>query len=173
MRTAKTLIRLGGCPGWSESSLGAQSLCWFCHVAAHMVNEHFLSCASSFYYRTVKTMPKAQHKVEIIVLTTFLSHPRKLYASGTQWGWRTNEILIISTYRKNHKISDTRKFAVITLKVEQDGNVSKRCRGNCKQCRPWSDCSCRSSLIWVCTVCQDMSVRKLRKITVHILWNKQ
>ena len=35
MRTAKTLIRLGGCPGWFESSLGAQSLCWFCHVAAH------------------------------------------------------------------------------------------------------------------------------------------
>ena len=28
--------RFGGCPGWSESSLGAQSLCWFCHVAAHM-----------------------------------------------------------------------------------------------------------------------------------------
>ena len=24
-RTAKTLIRLGGCPGWSESSLNAQS----------------------------------------------------------------------------------------------------------------------------------------------------
>ena len=37
MRTAKTLIRLGGCPGWSESSLGAQSFCWFCHVAAHIV----------------------------------------------------------------------------------------------------------------------------------------
>ena len=32
----QTLIRLGGCPGWSESSLGAQSLCWFCHVAAHL-----------------------------------------------------------------------------------------------------------------------------------------
>ena len=29
MRTAKTLIRLGGCPGWSESSLGAQSFAWF------------------------------------------------------------------------------------------------------------------------------------------------
>ena len=36
MRTAKTLIRLGGCPGWSESSLGAQPFCWFCHVAAHI-----------------------------------------------------------------------------------------------------------------------------------------
>ena len=36
MRTAKTLIRLGGCPGWSESSLGAQPHCWFCHEAAHL-----------------------------------------------------------------------------------------------------------------------------------------
>ena len=25
-RTGKTLIRLGGCPGWSESSLGAQTI---------------------------------------------------------------------------------------------------------------------------------------------------
>ena len=33
MRTAKTLIRLGRCPGWSEVSLGAQPFCWFCHVA--------------------------------------------------------------------------------------------------------------------------------------------
>ena len=28
------LIRLGGCPGWSMSLLGAQSLWWFCHVVA-------------------------------------------------------------------------------------------------------------------------------------------
>ena len=28
--------RLGGCPGWSESSLGAQSFCWFYHVVAHI-----------------------------------------------------------------------------------------------------------------------------------------
>ena len=51
---------------------------------------------------------------------------------------------------------------------------------NVKQCRPWSDCSSRSSLIWictvycssrssliwVCTVCPGLSVRKLRIITV-------
>ena len=43
MRTAKTLMRLGGCPGWSESSLGAQSLCWFCHVVAH-VTSCFVLC---------------------------------------------------------------------------------------------------------------------------------
>ena len=34
--TVKTLIRLGGCPGWSESSLGAQTFCWFCHEVAHL-----------------------------------------------------------------------------------------------------------------------------------------
>ena len=27
----------GGCPGWSESSLGAQSVCWFCHEAAQTI----------------------------------------------------------------------------------------------------------------------------------------
>ena len=31
-------IRLGGCPGWSESLLGAQSFCWFCHETAHFWN---------------------------------------------------------------------------------------------------------------------------------------
>ena len=35
LSTQRRLIRLGGCPGWSESSLGAHSFCWFCHVTAH------------------------------------------------------------------------------------------------------------------------------------------
>ena len=38
MQITKTMIRLGGGRGWSESSLGAQSLCQFCRVAAHMDN---------------------------------------------------------------------------------------------------------------------------------------
>ena len=32
------LIILGGCPDWSESLLGAQSFCWFCHEAAQNKN---------------------------------------------------------------------------------------------------------------------------------------
>ena len=44
-RPAKTLFRLDGCPGWSESSLGAHSFCWYCHVAAHVFSE--VSCPSS------------------------------------------------------------------------------------------------------------------------------
>ena len=37
MQTAKTLIRLGGCPGWS-----AQQHCWFCHEAAHITSENVI-----------------------------------------------------------------------------------------------------------------------------------
>ena len=33
----RRLIRLGGCPSWSESSLGAHSFCCFCHVVAHLI----------------------------------------------------------------------------------------------------------------------------------------
>ena len=51
MRTANTLIRLlGGCPGWSESSLGAHSFCWFCHVAAHLRSILFHNCFSSVHW---------------------------------------------------------------------------------------------------------------------------
>ena len=35
-RTAKTLIRLGGCPEWSESSLGAHSF-FFCFVMSWLI----------------------------------------------------------------------------------------------------------------------------------------
>ena len=41
MGLAKTLVRLGGCPGGSETSLGAQSDCWFCHAAAQIERERY------------------------------------------------------------------------------------------------------------------------------------
>ena len=43
----RRLIRLGGCSGWSESSLGAHLLCWFGHVAAHM----FFSALKRFDFK--------------------------------------------------------------------------------------------------------------------------
>ena len=52
-------------------------------------------------------------------------------------------------------------------------HASKRSWRNCEQCRPWSDCSSRSSLIWVCTVWLDLSVGKLRIITVVFLFSQQ
>ena len=58
-RTPKTLIRLGGCPGWSESSLGAQSLCWFCRVAAHFNSFHLIPYQRSHFYHF---LPFATHR---------------------------------------------------------------------------------------------------------------
>ena len=44
MRTANTLIRLGGCPDWSESSLGAHSL--VCFVMSRLISctLFFITC---------------------------------------------------------------------------------------------------------------------------------
>ena len=57
MRTGKTLIRLGGCPGWSESSLGVQSF-WFCHEAAQIMTTFgvFL-CFCSHNFKSFPTVP--------------------------------------------------------------------------------------------------------------------
>ena len=44
---AKTMIRLGRCSGWSESSLGEHSFCWFCHVVADMELEEASDRATS------------------------------------------------------------------------------------------------------------------------------
>ena len=49
--------------------------------------------------------------------------------------------------------------------------MSKRWRWNGKQCRSWSDCSLWSCLIWVFTVCPDMSIQKLRIITILFTFN--
>ena len=50
----KTLIRLGGCPGWSESSLGTQPHCWFCHEAAHIIER---------YHIYMWYLPEMSHKI--------------------------------------------------------------------------------------------------------------
>ena len=51
----------------------------------------------------------------------------------------------IGWYCKNPKISDTRKIAVVTLKLKQycfiQSNWYKGCWRDDKQCRLWSDCS--------------------------------
>ena len=57
-RTAKTLIRLGGCPVWSESSLGAQSLCWFCHKTAQIAGVYLLIyCGSDYVGKQLNKTP--------------------------------------------------------------------------------------------------------------------
>ena len=56
VRPAKTQISLGGCPDWSEPSLGAQILLLVCHEAAQMSSDLFRShlnfslCVNNFLF---------------------------------------------------------------------------------------------------------------------------
>ena len=52
----RRLVWLGGCPGWSESSLSAHSLCWFCHVAAHIaINIKWLEMSDKYWGTKITT----------------------------------------------------------------------------------------------------------------------
>ena len=50
MSAQQRLIRLGWCLGWSKSSLGAQSFCWFCHATAHMVMVSFFLQQENYWH---------------------------------------------------------------------------------------------------------------------------
>ena len=65
----------------------------------------------------------------------------------------------IKPYRRSPKFLDTQYVCCNHPKIQTKRslrNLFKRCRWNGKQCRPRSDCSSRSSLIWLCTVCQSL-----------------
>ena len=51
-RLIRTLTLARGCPGWSESSLGAQSFCWFWHEAAHL--QHRILCKTRTFNTEVR-----------------------------------------------------------------------------------------------------------------------
>ena len=78
-----------------------------------------------------------------------------------------------TVYRKNSKNWDTLNYyrdcpTNGIVGFLQCNIAFKRCKQNNKQSRHWSDCSLRSSLIWVCTVCSDLSVPIFQIITVHL-----
>ena len=50
IRTVTTLIRLGGCPGLSESSLGEHSFYWFCYVVAQIFPISNIALNPNFFY---------------------------------------------------------------------------------------------------------------------------
>ena len=122
----------------------------------------FLHCAIDFSpYRLCKLALVLNQQQKQIVVKVYLLFGTSFYY--------TVKILNIRTPQKiccNHPKIWTRwlyqrvmhpKDAVgIANSVDPDQTAPRR-----------SDCSSRSSLIWVCTVCPDLSVRKLRIITVH------
>ena len=60
MRITKTLIKLGGCPSWSESSQGTHSFCWFWHVKAQ---SDFVWAISLF--STLTKLTRNRHRTKL------------------------------------------------------------------------------------------------------------
>ena len=136
MRTAKPLIRLSGCPGWSESSLGALSLCWFCHEAAQMCLTWHRFCIF----------------VEKVLVLVCLNTIR----------------INLICYRKFPKYSDTQNNCCDHSKIWTMWLYHRVMSPNDADGLANSVDPDQSSLIWVCTVCPGISVRKLRIITVFV-----
>ena len=109
MRTVKTLMRLGRCPDWSESSLGAHSFCWFCmswlilllsvYIALLNLMKHDLFVLFYMQYEEIITF--------VLLKSQFLKIMIMLIRLLVQF---TTKILKIRTHEK---------FAVITIKFEQ------------------------------------------------------
>ena len=104
--------------------------------------------------------------------------PLTLWSGVTEWSLHGHTYHTNLKYRKFPKYSDAQKICCNHSKIwtmwlyhrvmspnDADGMANS---ADTDQTAPrhWSDCSSRSSLIWVCTVCPDLPVRKHRNITV-------
>ena len=92
------LIRLGWCPGWSESLLGTHSFCLFCHVMAHL-SFHFplLYCLSQFIITvcTVSLSLMSQCMTKWPVCLAKTDHPAQpdLSLCCALYGWLSTQIV--------------------------------------------------------------------------------
>ena len=68
--------------GLSESSLGAQLFCWFCHVAAHMMiqtlRQYAILRLNEVFHFGVSIVVKIFWKLETEILLSMIIHPMKI-----------------------------------------------------------------------------------------------
>ena len=132
------LIRLGGCPVWSESSLGAQSLYSFCHVAAQFMIAWWqsagkeLSCPLDFplvlflylmpfvvFVYVSRLLFKAGSKIQLyIFLTIAVSSTFRTILTRTCDEWCDSQ-------EDQHRGSEVRNSGELSLM-----NDSKKTKGN-------------------------------------------
>ena len=98
-RTAKTLIRLGGCPDWSEPSLDANSFDWFCHVVAQLSSTQN---GEQYKHQGIHQMSLVTRKPVFGVFDQVRLNPvcSATETSYTQAGERCHEIMVYFVLRK-------------------------------------------------------------------------
>ena len=103
---AKTQISLGIQPVWSESSLGALSFCWFCHVAAHIVCDGLpslpmllchklpiyigqLNCFYMYVFQRIISYSSAKYQRKYVLIFSILKNFLCLCTDKRKKGWAT------------------------------------------------------------------------------------
>ena len=146
MRIAKTLIRLGGCPGWSESSLGAKPFCWFCHVAAHIMSNYRLQvnlargmsffCISLSIYMLMRKSRRQSTK-----RTVFVMHVHRLIFSKKTKKTTTKKQKKSTTKNNMHdwnfrwlSLLETKLFQTVWKSTSASSMYRYRCRSYARMC---------------------------------------
>ena len=83
--TAKTLIRLGGCPGWSESCWAHRSFHWFCHAGAHTQTDKTLFSDITPCYAGTTTSITVTH------IYYFTTNPIHIYQEARNFSCNVKE----------------------------------------------------------------------------------
>ena len=109
MQTAKTLSRLGGCPGLSESSLGAHSFCWFCHAVAliRTIKQQYLRLTLLYVYKV--NVPQWVNHAAFKRLVLVLWLPPILPKVDTHCVWMTKGLFcherhIVKPWKQNTEL---------------------------------------------------------------------
>ena len=108
--------------------------------------------------------------------TTFAKLPIMVVMTRDSWRWGKTDLknsdtqtICCKKYRKNPKISDTQKVCCNHPKIWTRW-LYHRVMHPKDAARIANSVDSRSSLIWVCTVCPDLSVWKLRINMVKPIW---
>ena len=120
LSTQRRLIRLGGCTGWSESSLGAQSFCWFCHEAAQLYCKSFQFHAQfmfTIFMRQIFSRINSPWKFDTSII-----------ANGTREGNAKINCRELTFHRQNTKInSHENKLVYSNFCAKLSMNMSEKC----------------------------------------------
>ena len=183
MWTAKTLIRLGGCPGWYESSLGAHTFCLFCHVAAHFITRS--CCSHSYLFVLFRHLWTTFFSIILVLLALKVLNTFEAYMSVYFHGTRKRKtatsfsclIWAVSGEFGTYRVCEQRRFRRACASAQSRQNL--RCsliqavsqeEPSDRKPDPWPlRMAGHAQLKFVMTECSKTQIRLTRPI--FLLWN--
>ena len=118
MWTVKALIRQGGCPGWSESSLGAEEILLVLSCGGSIFSSHW-TILTDFFLQAVRQYLNYRRLFEHVMRKPSLGFPTRKDTNGGCSAWKASSSL---------EVLDIAKTGIILLR-EQTIKMLIRCAG--------------------------------------------